>query len=170
MDSNGQKTEGHKRTLLLTAWHVTGLAVLSFALAGCPSVANPYAPEPMPDYNKFVADIQPFVGRACATSGCHGTLGRSLTLYSVDYLRAPPKFSDTPLDEKHLTDAELSWNFDALRMRLRDATSADQCKLVLKCLDPTQGGIRHAADLVIFADRSDPGYQMLVAWVAGGLR
>ncbi len=170
MDSKGQTTHGRKRTRLFFACRATGLAWISLLLPGCPSVVDPYTPEPMPDYAVFVAQIQPFIGHNCAFSGCHGTLGRSLTLYAVDYLRAPLQFSDTPLDEKHLTDAELSWNFDALRMRIRGATSADTCGLVLKCLDPKVGGIRHATDTVIFADTSDPAYQTLRNWVAGGLK
>ena len=166
MDSIGQPTRAYTPSRLAKSCGATALLLTAFSLTGCPSITNPYTPEPMPDYNVFIAQIQPFVGRSCAFSGCHGTRGESLTLYAVDYLRAPSQFSDTPLDEKHLTDAEISWNFDALRMRIRDASSAEQSRLVLKCLDPKQGGIRHGGDVVIFADRTDPGYKMLVSWVA----
>ena len=170
MDSNGQTIEGTLSAIPRVVLRGLTLFALVLTTTACPSVADPYAPLPMPDYNKFVSEIQPLVGQHCAFAGCHGAVGRSLTLYAVDYLRAPPEFSDKPLDEKRLTDAELSWNFDAMRMRMRSATKADTSELALKCLDPQVGGIRHASGVVVFADRSDPDYQTLVAWIAGGIR
>ncbi len=170
MDSNGRTTGGHFRTTQIWACRVTALVAVVLTLPGCPSIADPYAPMPMPDYNQFVSDVQPLVGRSCGVAGCHGTRGESLTLYAVDYLRAPQEFSNTPLDEKHLTDAELSWNFDALRARIRGAASAESSELVLKCLDPAAGGIRHGTGVVVFSDRNDPAYKKLVTWVSGGLK
>lgn len=170
MGSIGYTTEGKTRTHRTWVCGATALCMILLTLSGCPSVPDPYVPMPMPDYNLFVTDIQPFVSRGCAFGGCHGTLGDSLTLYAVDYLRAPQEFSNTPLDEKRLTDAEMTWNFDALRARLRGAPSAEKSELVLKCLDPALGGIRHGKDVVIFSDRSDPMYKKLVAWVSGGLK
>ncbi len=146
---------------------LTGLAVTATA---CPSVDNPYTPLPVADFSVFVTKIQPVIGHSCAFAACHGKLGSSLTLYAVDYLRAPPAFSDTPLDEKHLTDAELSWNYEALCMRLRNETSAANSALLLKCLDPKQGGIVHADGLIVFPDRSQPAYKALEGWISGGLK
>ena len=144
--------------------------LLLVSATGCPSVNDPYAPFPVPNFVDFVTKVQPVIGRHCASAACHGSVGRSLTFYAVDYLRAPPAFSDTPLDEKHLTDAELAWNYDALRMRIRGETSADQSRLLLKTLDPKLGGIRHGDGFVIFADRNQPDFKTLHDWIAGGLK
>jgi len=144
--------------------------VLLVAATGCPSVKDPYTPLPVPSFSDFVTQVQPVLSRHCASAGCHGTVGGSLTVYAVDYLRAPPAFADTPLDEKHLTDAELAWNFDALRMRMRGEKSAQQSKLLLKTLDPKLGGIRHGDGIRVFRDRNHPDFNILRDWIAGGLQ
>ncbi len=135
------------------------------AVAGCESIDNPRYVPPKPNYGQFVTFVQPVLGRRCASSACHGDPHRSLKLYAVDFLRAPPEFAETPLDETRLTEAELTWNYDAIRNRLRGVTSLNNCKLLLKCLPLDQGGIRHGSGFEIFASRDDPDYKLLADWV-----
>lgn len=135
------------------------LAVLS-SLAGCPEVTNPYRPFLEPDYEQFVNTVQPIVQRHCAFNACHGTPDRTLSLYAVGFQRAGPELPGTPLSESQLTDQELVWNYDALRIRLFEGD-----KLLLKCLDPAVGGIRHASGFVVYASRSDPDYVALSQWI-----
>jgi hypothetical protein len=101
--------------------------------------------------------------------GCHGDPRRALTLYSVGYLRAQPPSPGTPLDPDRLTAGELLWNYDALRMRLIDETSADDSVLLLKCLDPAQGGIDHADGTIVWDSPDDPDYVAFRDWIEGGL-
>ena len=145
---------------------VTTLVLL--ATAGCDEVDNPYFPFPEPSHDLYVATVQPVVDRECAFVGCHGALERTLTLYAVEFLRAPAPFAGAPLSEGKLSPGELAWNYDAMRMRLIGETSADDARLLLKCLDPEQGGIAHA-DTVVFATRDDPGFVRLRDWIQGGL-
>lgn len=141
--------------------------VLTVALFGCEALDNPYAPYPEPSFNEFVTSVQPIVRKSCAYLACHGTLERSLSVYAVGFLRAPPPFAGTSLDEHQLTDEELAWNFDSLRVRAADGSEAAESALLLKCLDPVAGGIEHADGLVIFEDRSHPDYQSFELWVEG---
>lgn len=151
--------------------HNPSMALLAatLALTGCPPVDNPYRLFPEPDYAQFEVEIQPLVRENCAYLGCHGDHQRSLTLYAVDYLRAVPSVEGQAVEEDALTDSELFWNYDALRIRLADETSAEDSRLLLKCLDPALGGIDHADGEVIFEDLDDPGYQSLKDWIAGAL-
>lgn len=143
---------------------------LSWAgFAGCASIDNPRYAYPTPDYAQFVTGVQPVLGEHCASAACHGSPHRTLKLYAIDFLRAPPEFADTPLDEKHLTDAELAWNYDELRARLRGVTAVGNCRLLRKCLPVADGGIRHADGIAVFSGVSDPDYQTLKDWVVGGL-
>lgn len=148
------------------------LAVAAFACvwtSACPDVVNPALPYPEPDFELYAAEVQPVVRAQCASLGCHGDLNRTLTLYAVGYLRAEPQFAGTPLAEYELTDAELAWNHEAMRMRLLDAATPETSRLVLKCIDPALGGHLHADGIVVFEDLEDPDYEALVAWIATGL-
>ena len=140
------------------------LAVLLSA-AACQSIDNPRYLPLKPDRGNFVTFVQPILGEHCASVACHGNDSRSLKLYAVNYLRAPPDFAEAPLDENHLTEAELTWNYDAVRTRLRGATSLNDCKLLLKCLAVDQGGIVHASGITVFASKSDPDYKLLSDWI-----
>ena len=153
MDANGR-----------TRW----IAAVVVSLAGCPPVDNPYLPPPEPDYDEYVARVQPVVQSSCAFLGCHGTRERTLTLFAVDFLRAEQS-SGAPVDPARIADDELLWNYDELRMRLIDETSADDSYLLLKGLDPALGGIDHADGTVVFASRDDSRFQALRQWIAGGL-
>lgn len=145
------------------------LLVLPLLLTGCPELDNPYLPYPAPKFQTYVNNIQPMVRQRCAFLGCHGSVDRPLTLYAVGFLRAPAGFPGTPLLENELTDAELAWNYDGLRMRLVDASSPESSLLLSKCLDPAKGGRKHADGYVVFADTDDSDYQMLRKWIEGGL-
>ena len=127
-------------------------------LGGCPEVTNPYRPWPEPDYEQYVGSIQPIVTNRCAFTACHGTADRALSLFGVGFLRAPPEQPGTPLNEEQLTEQELAWNYDALRIRLGE-------DLLLKCLDPALGGIRHASGFVIFTSTTEPDYVALSRWI-----
>ena len=138
------------------------------SLAGCPELDNPYRELPEADYEDFVAEVQPVVRGRCAFLGCHGNEDLALTLYAVGFLRATPLFEDQPLDEIALSEAELAWNYDALRMRLHDEADPARSRLLLKCLDPDKGGIAHAG-VVVFEDERDPDYQILLRWIGDAL-
>ncbi len=148
---------------------VAATLLLAVLLSGCPEVDNPYLPYPEPDFDDFVVEIQPIVRKRCANNGCHGSVDRPLTLYGVGYLRAQPDFPGTPMPEFELTPAELAWNYDAMRIRMLGAGSADEATLLLKCLDPAVGGIAHDVDLVVFESRDEADYIRLRDWIEGGL-
>ena len=143
------------------------LLILGYTLGGCTEVDNPYRPFPEPDFESYVADVQPIVRTQCAFLPCHGSPDRPLTLYAVGFLRAKSSFSGAPLDEHTLTESERAWNYDAMRMRLLDERSADESQLLLKCLDPDEGGIYHGDGVVVFPNRRSPGYRKLAAWIEG---
>jgi len=146
------------------------LVVLAAAfLAGCSGPDNPYAPFPEASFDEYVSQVQPMLGPRCANLGCHGIQARNLSLFAVGYMRAAPSFSGTPLDEHRLSEEELSWNFDGMRLRLVGATSVEDSRLLLKLLDPEDGGIAHAEDVVVFDDLTAPDYLALEAWVGGAL-
>ncbi len=145
------------------------LPFLALCGAACAELHNPYLSYPKPDFDDFVVEIQPLVRSQCANNGCHGSVDRPLTLYSVGYLRAPPDFPGTPMDELELTPAELAWNYDAMRIRILGAQTGDEAQLLLKCLAPSIGGIEHAGDLVIFETRDESDYVKLRDWIEGGL-
>lgn len=116
-----------------------------------------------------MATIQPIIGARCAFLGCHGSYQRALTLFAVGQLRAPPSFPGAPLDETRLEDAELAWNYDALRMRLIDESFAGSSRLLLKNIDPADGGAHHADGVVVFDDCNATDCQTLLDWIASGL-
>ncbi len=153
----------------LAALSVLGLGIVGSALQGCPGPENPYLPYPEPDFEEFVAVVQPILARSCSNLGCHGDANRRLTLYSTEYLRAEPSVPGTPLDDERVTAAELAWNYDTLRARLIDVQSADDAHLLLKCLDPAAGGIVHAVDTIIFYTPDEPEYVALRDWIETGL-
>ncbi len=138
-------------------------------LPGCPEVDNPYRPLPEPDFAGFGPAIQPIVASRCAATACHGSTDRVMTLYAVGYLRAAGSFPGTPLSAE-LSDGELAWNYDALRIRLFGASDPDDSLLLRKCLPPALGGIRHADGEVVFTDRDELDYQILRQWATKGVQ
>lgn len=145
------------------------LLLASTLVSACAVLDNPYEPFPEPDFNVFLSKIQPMSDSQCAFVGCHGAHELALTLYAPGYLRAEPSTPGTPLDDTRLTDGELAWNYDSLRMRIIDETSADESRLLRKCLDPEQGGILHAGGFVVFAQPTEPDYLAFRDWIAGGI-
>ena len=123
---------------------------------------------PRPSYDRYLSDIQSVVATHCAFLPCHGNPHRSLTLYAVGFLRAQPLVAGTALEESDMTEAELLWNYDALRLRLIDASPGEEPRLLKKCLPPASGGIQHAS-VVVFPDRTDPDFVTLQAWIAEAL-
>ena len=151
------------RNLGLLLW-VIGL--LGTTLIGCPEVDNPYRPPAKANYEDFVSDVQPVLTKRCSFLTCHGATERRLTLYAVGFLRAKPSLPGTPLNENALTEQELGWNFDSIRLLLDDAKDATEPRFLLKNLDPAAGGIVHAGGSVIFESRADPEFQALATWIA----
>ena len=146
------------------------IAVLITVLTpACAEVDHPYLEPPRPRYNTYVETIQPIVGARCSFLPCHGSKDRALTVYGVGFLRASPLFAGTPLTENALTEDELDWNYDAMRLRLIDTESAGEAHLLLKCLDPDAGGAVHADGYVVFYSDQDPDYIALRDWIATGL-
>jgi len=150
--------------VLAASFCLCGTVAGTFVFGGCPAVDNPYRAYPSPAYNDFVAKVQPIVGPKCGNLGCHGSRDRTLTLYAVGFLRAPPPFAGASLMENQLTDTELAWNYDALRIRLLDEPDKAQARLLLKCLPVSKGGILHGGGVEVFPDTSDPNFQALAAW------
>ncbi len=146
-----------------------GVPIAGLALAACPPLDNPYLPYPEPDFDEFTTRVQPIVAARCAFLGCHGDTGHTLTLYAVDRLRGESTVQGAELDPDRLSLEEQLFNYDALRIRLLDETSADDAELLLKCLDPAEGGLVHAGGLVVFWQRDEPDYQTLRDWIASGL-
>ncbi len=144
-------------------------ALMASITAGCAPLDNPYAPYPEPDYETFVLDVQPMIADGCASSGCHGVHARTLTLYAVDHLRAEPLQVGAPIEVDILSEGELAWNYDALRVRTLGERKADNAMLLLKCLDPKKGGLVHADGFVVFEDRDDPDLVLLRDWIESGL-
>ncbi len=141
------------------------VAAVATSLMACPPPDNPFQPYPDPDLETFELDLQPLLATDCASSGCHGTHERSLTLFAVDGLRLAPDQPRQPVDPDVLSTAELAWNFDAMRIRLRGVGKPDSALLLLKCLDPAKGGIDHADGFVVYEDKQDPGYILLREWI-----
>lgn len=144
-------------------------AVVALLLVGCPEVDNPYRAPPSPNFETFVSDVQPVLGARCSYLPCHGAPERTFTVYAVGFLRAVSEIPGTPLSEHGLSEAELHWNYDTMRYRLIDETSADEARVLLKCLAPAAGGIEHAGGLVVFESTSDPDYVTIRNWLAEGL-
>ena len=148
---------------------VVGGLLGALVLVACPGPENPYLPYPEPDFGSFSASVQPVLERSCSSLGCHGDANRRLTLYSIEYLPAEPAVDGTPLDPDELSLAELGWNYDSMRARLVDEESADDARLLLKCLDPEAGGIVHADGVVVFYSVDEPDYVALRDWIETGL-
>ena len=141
------------------------MALSAITLIGCPEADNPYLPPPEASYESFVSDVQPVIAKSCAFLTCHGAAERRLTLYAVGFLRSKPSLPGTPLDEDVLTEQELGWNFDSIRLLLIDDGDTSEPLFLLKNLDPDEGGVEHAGGHVVFESRSDPGYVALAAWL-----
>ena len=143
---------------------------LVFSLAGCPELDNPYMDAPRPQFEpQFEQHIQPIVRESCAAMSCHGTPDRALTLYAVGFLRRKPPLPGQPLPEAHLTEQELTWNYDALRLRTIDAERAEDSLLLRKCLEPDEGGIVHADGIVIFKTMNDAGFKKFREYFQNGI-
>ncbi len=142
---------------------------MAVSLTGCPVMDNEYLPYPQPNFDEYEVRVQPIMNKSCANLGCHGTHDISLTLYAPGYLRAKPTSPMTPIDPDYLSYDELLWNYDALAMRILDEESADECRLLLKCLDPKVGGIEHADGTVVWQTMKDEDLQIFKEWIEGGL-
>ncbi len=164
------KTPGsRRRSARLVARRSLLTLMAVFVLSACAGPDNPYEPFPEPDFAVFVSEIQLLATNHCAFVGCHGAYALALTLYAPGHLRAEPSTPGNPLDDKRLTYGELTWNYDSLRLRLLNEPSADDSRLLRKCLDPEEGGITHAGAVVVFAKPTDADYLTFRDWIAGGI-
>lgn len=115
---------------------------------------------PEADTAEFYATVEPELGASCANPSCHGSVDRPFEVYAVHYHRADP--DDTYVDAE-LSEEEHQLNFDRARAFLAPSDPA-QSLLLLKPLDPAEGGLVHGEELVVYLDRSDPGWIALADW------
>lgn len=116
------------------------------------------------DVEAFAAEVQGYVAPRCATLDCHGDEGRPLRLYGEVGLR---QFADGVVDrDAPLTTAELEENALSAANVDPGAPTVDAHLLLLKPLAESAGGAQHEGE-EIWADRDDPGYLCLRAWLAG---
>ena len=147
------------------------LLVGALAAAGCwlglaPGCAYPSIEDealPIGPRDAFVTEVQPVLDERCASAGCHGLEARPLALYSAGMFRADPEMLH--MDEP-LTDAELYANaLSVAAFALEEAQG--ECVLLCKPLSMRHGGCYHGGG-EIFADRTDPGYRVIEAWLEQG--
>lgn len=116
------------------------------------------------DVDGFAAEVQDYVAPRCATLDCHGDEGRPLRFYGEVGLR---QFADGVVDrDTPLTTEELEENALSAASVDPGALTVDDHLLLLKPLAESAGGARHEGE-AIWADRNDPGYLCLRAWLAG---
>lgn len=149
---------GDRPTLRVAA---AAAALVLGALAGCEGPAGDGEPLRVGPMEAFAREVQPHLAERCASGGCHGTSERPLSLYASGVHRADP--SRVHLDEP-LTDRELAAN--ARRLAAFAHQVAPERSLALrKPLAKRSGGCWHGGGEV-FADRTDPAYRILDAWLA----
>lgn len=105
---------------------------------------------------EFETEIQPILGRTCASGGCHGAAGRPMPIFAPGRHRADPE--RVWLDEP-LTAEELETN---LLYALLAADPVDP-RLVHRPLAEAAGGSWHGGG-VQYEDRSEPDWRRLDAW------
>lgn len=136
------------------------LLVASLFAAGCWADVGDSASLPPLDTDRYVAQVQPVVGRDCGTLDCHGVGLRPLRIYAVDGLRIEPDARGQPI-----RDDELAWNVAAFEAIDPGAPTVDDHVALLKPLAVEAGGLAHDGDPV-YRSVDDPGYRCLRAWLA----
>ncbi|MHB8874654.1 MAG: hypothetical protein ACYC8T_13275 [Myxococcaceae bacterium] len=139
--------------------------MLAFAaLASCSPASQPNA-LPSPDYEEFVAGVEPELAASCGFLTCHGAPLRPFRLYSPASSRLRP---NVPAEE--LIDEEHRANYDRTRVWLAP-TAAELPDLLRKPLQRGAGGAEHAGvdrfGQNVYAGREDPRWQLLLAWAEG---
>ena len=132
------------------------LACAAMLLLGC-DVTNSIRGIRDGDAELFAEEVQPILQRDCSFQGCHGREGMPLTLYAVDHLRLRDPEGDidtsqTPLDERALSEAELEHNRRAISERTSETDPQGE-GFILRLLPESDGGIPHAE--VVVYERPD---------------
>jgi hypothetical protein len=171
-----------RRTVLAP---VAAMLLLGGWLAGCPSYdgttpnLQTTPPDQFLDYNAYVCDVMPVLIRRCSYLACHGNPDHALRIYSSGKLRLGPTATRNDRDAP-LSAMEVELNFESTSGILESTTAADRAQpdltkvlLLQKPLAARFGGGEHhgVAVFPVFPARdlaSDPEWQALVGWVAGG--
>jgi hypothetical protein len=96
-----------------------------------------------PDFQDFVANVNPVLGQNCAAGNCHGSPANSL------YLTC----GNGPEQER--------WNYFAAGDYV--SAEAGASEMLRRTLSPAQGGTFHEGG-TIFETTQDSGYQAILAW------
>ncbi|MEZ4401925.1 MAG: hypothetical protein R3B06_17985 [Kofleriaceae bacterium] len=142
--------------------------VVGVALAGCQGGLDaPRAPVAL-DRPYFDCRVQPVLTKYCAALACHGDADRFFTVFARNRLRLD---GDEAQRNGFLGLDERDVNF-AAAAALVDPEDVDASPLVRKPLAQAAGGAFHVgatrfggAD--VFADTTDPDYQILSQWLHG---
>jgi hypothetical protein len=147
-----------RRTTLAT---VMVVAMVTPMVVDCVGPGDETDPLLVSSVEAFAEHVQPELGARCASGGCHGVAMRPLALYAPGALRADPL--RLHLDEP-LTWTELENNAARVAAFAHGQTVTES--LVLrKPLAVIAGGCYHGGGDV-FADRQDPGYEVLRSWLS----
>lgn len=124
------------------------------------ALASARLPWPAGDPITFASEVQPVLARRCANPSCHGS-GRTFEVFALGLHRMPPRlaFSTEPMDA-----AELRHNQRQVEARI--VTDAVNAAPLLGMTLGGSGGHRFGA---VFADRYEPDYLALRAWIAATL-
>lgn len=143
------------------------LGLVALAAAGC-APPPPATRLPPLDPAYFERMVEPELLASCAYSACHGAPLRPLRVFSLAGLRANPALSST----QPLTADEHRANY-VRALAAAAATSAGLPDLLRKPLQVEAGGSGHGGvdryGRNVYADRQDPRWLLLSAWVDGAV-
>jgi len=129
--------------------------------AACDGPTQRYEPLEVGPLEVFAAEVQPHIESRCASAGCHGAVGRPLSLYARGQYRAEPE--RTFYDEQ-LTRRELEANAERVAAFAHGST-VEACLFLQKPLAQEAGGVYHGGGDV-FVDADDPAYRAIALWLA----
>ena len=146
-------------------------ALFAIAIAGALSCQSGLAdPKPLASLDEpyFRCKVQPILTQSCAAFACHGDARRYFNVFARNRLRAQGLEKDR---NAPLSPLERAANFEAARAFV-DPGAPESSWLLEKPLETAAGGYFHrGAQLYgganVFADRSDPEFQVLLAWTQG---
>lgn len=147
------------------------LVVLVAVTAGCQADLDAPAALPALDRPYFDCKVQPVLTKNCGQLACHGAPDpdrRYFRLYGRNRLRAD---LDEAKRNATLSADERTHNYDAARA-LADPADPDASLLLRKPLEASAGGYFHRGATLylagnVFADKTDPEYQIIAAWIDG---
>ncbi len=148
----------------------------SSLLAACVAEPNETVGWAALDRSSFACEVEPVLEAQCSMPACHGAATRRMPVLAPGRMRLAGELAAAiaaqPTEEREagthprLTEVEIDANFSAARaMVLPEAGEASP--LLDKPLAVAAGGVYHAPDGDVFADRDDAGYAALLRWVRG---